>query len=289
MVAAPAAPDAAARPWHGVDHYENFPVASWLVPRRQRPAVQALYRFARYADDVADEGEVGPAERLAELDALQRALLDLARPHPAVQALLPHLAGLPGALDDCQALLSAFRQDVTVHRHPDFAHLRDYCSRSADPVGRLMLALFGCRHEALLPASDAICTGLQLLNFVQDVAIDVARGRLYIPLDELSAAALTPADLDRACREGRAGPALRRLLAAQTDRAAALLESGAPLARQVPWRLGLELRAVLGGARRVIALLRAGDHDPFLERPRLRRRDALAVLGHALRAVPATA
>lgn len=289
MVVAPSAPDAAARPWHGVDHYENFPVASWLVPRRQRPAVQALYRFARYADDVADEGEAGPAERLAELAALQHALDDPAHPHPVVHALLPHLAGLPGALDDCRALLSAFRQDVTVHRHPDFAHLRDYCSRSADPVGRLMLALFGCRHEALLPASDAICTGLQLLNFVQDVAIDHARGRLYIPLDELSAAGLTPADLDEARHEGRAGPALRRLLSVQTNRAAALLESGAPLARQVPWRLGLELRAVLGGARRVIELLRAGDHDPFLERPRLRRRDSLAVLGYALRAVPATA
>jgi squalene synthase HpnC len=272
----------AARPWHGVAHYENFPVASWLVPARSRPAITALYRFARYADDVADEGEVAPVERLTELAALDRALIDVTSAHPMVSPLRPYLRDQPAALADCQALLSAFRQDVTVHRHADFAALADYCARSAAPVGRLMLGLFGCRRPDLIGLSDAICTALQLINFVQDMAIDWQRGRLYIPLDELLAAGLTEDEIDQALRQRCASPALRQLIESQTRRCAALLESGAALVRLVPWRLGLELRGVMAGGRRIIELLARTGYDPFAHRPALRSADTPALLRLAI-------
>ncbi len=271
---APARP----RPWHGVAHYENFPVACWLVPAPMRPAVATLYRFARYADDVADEGDAPASERLAELAALERALTDPRADHPLVRPLLAHLAALPQGHDDCRALLSAFRQDVTVTRHPDYAALQDYCARSAAPVGRLVLGLFDCRQPPLVIFSDAICSALQLINFVQDMAIDWSRGRLYIPQDELRHAGLTEAALDRALQARQAEPALRALIEAQTRRAWALLESGAPLVSRVPWRLSLELRAVMAGGRRIVEKTARDGFDPFAKRPALGARDVPALL-----------
>ncbi|MBU6271586.1 MAG: squalene synthase HpnC [Betaproteobacteria bacterium] len=276
-------PSAAARPWHGVDHYENFPVASWLVPARQRPAVAALYRFARHADDVADEGDAPAALRLAELDRLEAALVDASVPHPAVEPLRALFATDPQAALECRALLSAFRQDVSVHRHPDQAAIADYCARSAAPVGRLMLGLFGCRHASLLARSDAICVALQLINFLQDIAADWTRGRLYLPLDELAAAGLDERALDRALAQGACEPALRTLLERRTRQAAALLESGASLAGAVPWRLGLELRGVLAGGRRIVEQLARTGYDPVAQRPRLGAADTGALLRLALR------
>lgn len=273
----------AGRPWHGVDHYENFPVASWLVPSGQRVAVAALYRFARHADDVADEGDHPAAVRLAELAALERALLEPGCRHPAVDGLRPFLDAHPVAVADCRDLLSAFRQDVTFARHPSFESLRDYCGRSAAPVGRLMLELFGCRRPDLVPLSDAVCCALQLINFTQDTARDWSRERLYVPTDEATAAAVSDADFAQAVRERRAGERLRRLLSDQVRRASAMLEAGAPLVRLVPWRLGLELRGVLAGARRIVELLAAGGYDPFARRPALRAADAPALLRLALR------
>ncbi|HWS75464.1 MAG TPA: squalene synthase HpnC [Quisquiliibacterium sp.] len=267
----------------GVDHYENFPVASVLVPGALRPAMVALYRFARYADDVADEGDAAPHERLAELDRLAAALradgsTAAAGDHPVVAALRPHLASRNLSRADCLALLSAFRQDVSVSRYRDFAELRDYCRRSADPVGHLVLELFGCRSPRSEPLADAICTALQLINFLQDVSIDWQRGRLYLPLDSLASEGLDERAVDAAVRAGVAAPALRRCIAAEAIRAGALLESGAPLLSLVPRRLAWELRATLAGARRILELLDAGGHDPIAHRPRLRWRDAPALL-----------
>jgi phytoene synthase len=268
----------APRPWHGVDHYENFPVASWFVPPRQRPAVAALYRFARHADDVADEGDLPAAARLAELEALERALLDPARRHPAVEGMRPFLAAHPNAVGDCRDLLLAFRQDVGFSRHPDYASLRAYCERSAAPVGRLLLEMFDCREPELVALSDAICCALQLINFTQDTARDWARGRLYVPTDEAAAHGVSDADFERAALDGRADTRLRGLMGDQVRRAARLLEAGAPLARRVPWRLGLELRGVLAGGRRIVELLARDGCDPFARRPALGAADALALL-----------
>ena len=268
---------------HGVDHYENFPVASVLVPRALRPAVVALYRFARHADDVADEGDATPQERLDELAWMHSALTG-GPPHPAVTPLLAHLQQHRLTRSECLALLSAFEQDVRRQRYTDEADLRDYCARSANPVGHLMLELFECRSRENDMLSDAICTALQLINFLQDTAIDWRRGRLYVPADQLAAAGLGEDDLARAVAAGRAPPAVRALLAQRCRAARALLESGASLTSRVPWRLGLELRAIVAGGLRIVTLMERDGFDPIARRPRLGWRDALPLLRTVLSA-----
>lgn len=263
----------------GVDHYENFPVASALVPRRLRPAIVAIYRFARYADDVADEGDAPPHERLAELERLRAAVAgEAGADHPIVAQLRPHLKAHGLASAEFVALLSAFAQDVRVHRYPDRAALLDYCSRSANPVGRLVLQLFGARGPRTEPLSDAICSALQLINFLQDFAIDWSRGRLYLPLDELAADGIDERRIAEAVDARRAPDALRVHIGRQAARCAALLESGEPLLAQVPLRLAIELRAVLAGGRRILEQLAASHHDPIARRPRLGWRDAVPLM-----------
>lgn len=280
-------------PWSVTEHYENFPVGSLLMPAVQRAAIGALYRFARYADDVADEGEVAAAFRLSELRALDEAVKALGRgepvAHPAVGPLAAHVRehGLPLRL--LHDLLSAFEQDVTTARYASFAGLRDYCRRSADPVGRLVLRISKVDDPQSDLLSDRICTGLQLLNFVQDVASDWDRGRVYVPLDELHAAGLDELALGRAVMEARSGSAtptrLRALLGAQTARARALLESGAALPQRLPRRLGWEIRAILAAALRVCDRLGAARHDVLRTHVRLRATDAgpIAALAWRLR------
>lgn len=263
----------------GVDHYENFPVASALVPRRLRPAIVAIYRFARYADDVADEGDAPAHERLAELGRLRAALAgEPGADHPVVAQLRPHLQAHRLSSADFLALLSAFEQDVRVSRYPDRAALLDYCNRSANPVGRLVLQLFGARDARTEPLSDAICSALQLINFLQDVAIDWSRGRLYLPLDEMLADGIDEQLIGDAVAAGRAPQQLRSHIARQSRRCAALLESGAPLTALVPLRLSLELRAILAGARRILEQMARAGYDPIARRPRLGWRDAVPML-----------
>ncbi len=266
----------AANPISVAQHYENFPVGSWLVPRRLRPAFAAIYRFARYGDDVADEGDLPAAARLAELAGLHAAL-EGGPAHPLVTPLLPVIARHDLAREHLHALLDAFEQDARGARHADFDALLDYCRRSANPVGALVLTLFGCDDATNRKHSDAICTALQLINFLQDLAPDWRRGRLYIPLDELHDAGLDEAQFDAAVRAGRAPAPLRALVAAQSRRAAELLRIGKPLVKAVPFRLGCELRAVLAGARRVLAKLERGEFDPIARRPALRWADAPAL------------
>ncbi len=263
-----------------VGHYENFPVASFLVPPRERRAVVAIYRFARAADDLADEGDAPPQARLDALAGFRRAVDAIAGriDDPVLgEAPFAELAravrehALPTApLAD---LLSAFAQDVTVHRYADFAALRDYCRRSADPVGRLLLALYRRESPANLEASDAICTGLQLANFWQDVAVDHAKGRVYLPQDDLARHGVT----ERQIAESRCDAAWRALMRFQTARARALLVSGRPLASRLPWRIGLELRAVVAGGLAILDRIDAVDGDVFRSRPVLSPRDWLRV------------
>lgn len=260
-----------------LDHYENFPVGSLLVPARLRPAVVAIYRFARHADDLADEGDASPTERLAALGELDRALRGEAGDPPVLARLRPHLQAHALPVEPLRALLSAFAQDVDAVRHPDWASVTDYCSRSANPVGELMLRLFGAWNPRTRVHSDQICTALQLLNFLQDLAPDWRRDRLYLPLDELHLAGLSEDDVARSVNAGHASPALAHFVAGQLGRARALLESGAVLARQVPWRLSLELRAIVAGGLRVAEQLRAAGHDPIAHRPLLGWRDAPAL------------
>jgi len=271
-----------------VGHYENFPVASFLVPARERRAVVAIYRFAREADDLADEGDAPPEARLASLARFRRAvdaiaagaddpLLAEAPFAELARAVREH--ALPTApLAD---LLSAFAQDVTVRRYPDFGSLTDYCRRSADPVGRLLLALYRRASAENLAASDAICTGLQLANFWQDVAIDWAKGRVYLPADDLARHGVS----ERQIAEGRCDEAWRTLMRFETARARALLVRGRPLATRLPWRIGLELRAVVAGGLAILDRIDQAGGDVFRARPVLSTRDWLAVGWRAL--VPA--
>ncbi|MEO8304414.1 MAG: squalene synthase HpnC [Betaproteobacteria bacterium] len=265
-----------------VAHYENFPVASLLVPRPLRPAIVAIYRFARMADDFADEGDIPPADRLAALDRLERSLDLIAAGSPPDEPPFPDLSAaiarhrLP--LEPFRDLLSAFRQDVTIARYPTADLLFDYCRRSANPIGRLMLRLFGADAPANLVASDAICTALQLINFWQDIAEDWRRGRIYLPADDLARFGVAESQV----AEARCDAAWRALMAFETKRARALLESGRPLTRALPWRLRLEISGVMAGGHRILDGIDATGGDVFRRPPRLSRRDWAGVACNAL-------
>ena len=268
------------------DHYENFPVASRLVPARLRPAVVAIYRFARSADDLADEGEASSGARLAALELYTRALEAIERGESPPLAPFPALADairthrLP--MTPFHDLLSAFSQDVTTVRYATFDDVADYCRRSANPVGRLMLALYGLSSPSSQRASDSICTGLQLANFWQDVAIDWAKGRVYLPGEDLKRFGVDEPQI----AAGRADASWRALMAFQTARARTLLDAGRPLLRELPLRLRLEIGAVIAGGRRVLDRIDAVGGDVFRRRPVLGAADWIAV---ALRTViPAT-
>lgn len=275
---------------HAVDHYENFPVASRLVPARLRPAIVAIYRFARHADDIADEGDADTSQRLLELRRLRDAILADRREHPVVREVLAASDAHHLPREPLLALLDAFAQDLVVTRYDGRSGLLDYCRRSANPVGELVLRLFGRWDETTRSASDAICSGLQLVNFLQDLAIDWRRGRLYLPLEALARAGLDAEAVGAAVASGRATPALSKVVAAEADFARSLLCAGAELPARVPLRFALELRAILAGGHRILDRLAGSGYDPIAERPRLGWRDApglLALVARPRRAPPA--
>ena len=270
-------------------HYENFPVASWLCPARLRPAVAAIYGFARTADDIADEGDTAPAQRLADLAAYRAELAACAAGAHAYarwpQVFVPLAAALRGhALPTAllQDLLSAFEQDVVKTRdaagYADRAELLDYCCRSANPVGRLMLHLYGVGDAAALRQSDCICTALQLINFWQDLSVDVPRGRYYLPADDCRRHGLEP------LRPAAWGPNAdtTRLVATEVEWARSLMRDGAPLVHRVPGRAGWELRLVVQGGLRILDKIAARGFDSFHVRPRLGARDAPLLLARAV-------
>ena len=262
-------------------HYENFPVASWLLPATLRPHVAAIYAFARSADDFADEPGRSTDERLRLLAEWRHRLhgLETSSREPATDGAAIFLAlhdtierfALPLQLFD--DLLDAFTQDVTKTRYASWSEVFDYCRRSADPVGRLVLRLSGYRDEALDRASDAVCTALQLTNFWQDLAVDWSRGRLYVPeetlrhhgadLSGLAAARMTPewvAAMHECCA-----------------RTGALFEAGRAVCDGVRGRLRYELRATWLGGTRILHRLERSGFDVFTRRPSLGTADALVI------------
>lgn len=269
-----------------VDHYENFPVASVLCPPALRPAVAAIYGFARTADDLADEGDAAPAQRLEAL-ATYRADLDASCKTGARSLRWPQVFGplqpviarhrLPEAL--LTDLLSAFEQDVTKHGYADRSELLDYCRRSANPIGRLLLHLYGVDGTTALRQSDAICTALQLANFWQDLGVDTRRGRLYVPAADCRHRGVEPADL----LAQRDAPAVRALVADMVDWARDLMLLGAPLVHAIPGRAGWELRLVVQGGLRILEKITASGFATLQQRPTLRWYDAPVLLWRALR------
>ncbi|HNT39707.1 MAG TPA: squalene synthase HpnC [Rubrivivax sp.] len=270
----------------GVDHYENFPVASLLCPPALRPAVAAIYWFARTADDLADEGHAAAADRVAELRAyrseLQALLEGRARSgrwsevfEPLARAHEQH--ALPASL--LHDLLDAFEQDVRNPPYPDRDALRAYCARSANPIGRLLLHLYGIGRDEDLERSDAICTALQLINFWQDLGRDQARGRNYLPAADLARHRIPPVDAEPL----RDGPALRACVRELCEWAAALMRRGAPLALRLPGRAGWELRLVVQGGLRILEKIERLRYGTLHARPALGRRDVPLLLWRALR------
>lgn len=255
-----------------VDHYENFPVASWLCPPRLRPAVTAIYGFARTADDLADEGVAAPQERLESLAAYRQDLAATLAGH-APSPRWPHVFGpLATAIarhrlpeNALGALLDAFEQDVVKSRYADRTELLDYCRRSAEPVGRLLLHLYGIDDEVALRQSDAICTSLQLANFWQDLSVDTQRGRLYVPEADCRRFAIDPADLLAGCDSA----AVRLLVADLVAWTRELMQSGAALVHAIPGRAGWELRLVVQGGLRILERIEQLDCGALLQRPAL--------------------
>ncbi|MET0961667.1 MAG: squalene synthase HpnC [Noviherbaspirillum sp.] len=266
-----------------VDHYENFPVASILLPARLRAPVEAVYAFARSADDIADEGDAGPQQRLAALMEYEAQLDRMARGGMPDGALFARLAEMVKAhclpLQPLRDLLSAFRQDVVTVRYPNHEALLDYCRRSANPVGALMLHLYGVQDAASLRQSDAVCSALQLTNFWQDVGVDWDKGRIYIPLDEMARFGVEEAQI--AC--GQCDERWRALMRFEVDRTRALMHGGAPLALRLPGRVGWELRLVIQGGLRILERIEQADYDVFRRRPVLGRADWLRILWRAAR------
>jgi squalene synthase HpnC len=269
----------------GVGHYENFPVASLLLPARLRPAVRAIYRFARTADDLADEGDAPAVERLAALRALGRELDALDAPGTDWPDLASAVSRHALPLAPFHDLLSAFAQDVTTHRYADYAALADYCRRSANPIGRLLLALYRRSEPALAAMADAVCTGLQLTNFWQDVRVDWDKARVYLPQEDLRRFGVDELQIAR----GRVDEAWRALMAFETARARALLQRGAPLAVALGGRVGVELRLVVQGGLRILERIDTAGGDVFGRRPALSARDWTVMGWRALRAPPAPA
>ncbi len=268
-----------------VDHYENFPVASILLPATLREPVAAIYGFARSADDFADEGDLSPQQRSALLAGYQAELdaIEQGRPtqHPVFLRLRPVIAeyGLP--LQLFRDLLDAFLQDVGKDRYRDYAELMDYCRRSADPVGRLLLHLFGQATAENLSRSDAICSALQLINHWQDVGIDAlkgANGRIYLPQDDMARFSVSDADILRRVTSAE----FSALLQFQVERARALMLSGASLGWDLPGRIGLEIRAIVAGGLCILDKIEAVDYDVFTRRPRLQAPDWPRILWRSL-------
>jgi squalene synthase HpnC len=257
-----------------IGHYENFPVASLLLPAPLRQPVEAIYRFARSADDLADEGSDPPDIRLARLNGYRDELARIAAGQPAREPLFRELEktikdhALP--LAPLRDLLDAFSQDVTKKRYASFAEVLDYCRRSANPVGRLLLHLFKRTTDSELRQSDAICTALQLINFWQDVELDYRKdNRVYLPQDEMARHGVT----ERHLAERLCDAAWRSLMSFQVARARELMLSGAGLGARLPGRIGLEIRATIQGGLRILEKIEAVDYDVFHKRPVLRPMD----------------
>ena len=261
-----------------VDHYENFPVASILLPKHIRRAVEVIYNFARQADDIADEGDFSNEQRLAQLDEFRLGLRRIEMGQTAHTLLFEALTEvvekfhLPVPL--LHDLLDAFSQDVVKKRYANYAELLDYCRRSANPVGRLLLHLYGDANAQNLAYSDDICTSLQLINFWQDVAKDYAIARVYLPQDEMQRFAVTESYI----AEGRADIPWQQLMQFQVQRSRALMLRGAPLGHILSGRIGLEMRLIIAGGNRILTKLERAKYDMYRHRPQLRPYDWLIML-----------
>lgn len=279
-----------------VNHYENFPVASWLLPKHLRQPVTHIYWFSRCADDIADEGEHSDTWRLTQLQGYREALSQIEQETlylnqeddryaiftPLAPVIKEHQ--LPVTL--FSDLLTAFEQDITVKRYQTTEQLYDYCKYSANPVGRILLHLYQELNEESLAMSDAICTALQLANFWQDIAIDWQKDRVYIPLNTLHEFELNESYIATRFAQAPTKAAQdvqwQQLMQQQVQYARDLLHSGMPLVKKLPGRIGIELRMIVLGGLRILERLDQVHYDVFSARPKLGKTDWLLLGGRLL-------
>ena len=257
-----------------IGHYENFPVASLLLPSRLREPIEMVYRFARSADDLADEGDDPPDIRLAKLNDYQRRLTEIdsgASPDdPFFTSLARVIRDHRLPIQPFRDLVDAFTQDVIKKRYANFGELADYCRRSANPVGRLLLHFFKQTTDSNCRQSDAICSALQLINFWQDVDLDYIKDqRIYLPQDEMARHGVTELHISRQTCDD----AWQALMKFQVERARQMMLSGEPLGRALPGRIGLEIRATIQGGLRILEKIENVGYDVFRRRPKLRASD----------------
>lgn len=264
-------------------HYENFPVASFFLPKRLREPIALIYAFARQADDFADEGNLTADQRLALLNAFE-AELDLIQNDKTPETDL--FVALQAVIKQHQlevapfyALLDAFKQDVTKTRYENIGEVMDYCRRSANPIGRLLLALYGRSTEKNIGMADAICSALQLINFLQDIELDAQKTRVYLPQDELKKYHVAESQIFNSDSSG-AWPLMMEF---QINRARKLLQAGAPLGLALPGRIGFEMRMMIAGGERILKKLHQARGDSFNLRPTLSKKDWLYMLYRAAR------
>ncbi|MBO0828771.1 MAG: squalene synthase HpnC [Streptosporangiales bacterium] len=251
---------------------ENFPVALRVLPADVRADLVAIYRFARYVDDVGDESAGDRSRGLDAVDADLDVLYTGGRP------ALPAVSGLRAFVDRCatpegpfRRLVRANRQDQVVSRYATFDQLRDYCRLSADPVGELVLHVFGCATPERVALSDRVCTALQVIEHLQDVREDYERGRIYLPKDDMDRFGV----VEKALGASRATFAVRRLVAFEARRAGRLLDEGTPLLRTLHGWARVCVTGYVAGGRAALAALRRAGYDPLPEPPKAGRADLL--------------
>lgn len=262
-------------------HYENFPVASKLLPKPMRKHVAAVYAFSRYADDLADEGNMQADIRLTKLEMLETQIERTLRGEPSgekhIVALCNTIKEKTLSIQHFKDLISAFSQDVTVNRYKTFEDVLDYCQRSAAPVGRIMLHLSNNATEENLAYSDKVCSALQLINFYQDIEQDIKEnGRIYIPTEEMSVYEVTPEHLINTQHP----PLMQALMQFQYHRAEQLLIEGSPLGQNLKGRVGAEIRAIINGGLKICEKLKA--QSDVYSRPRLSKSDWRGIMIKAL-------
>lgn len=268
------------------NHYENFPVASVLLPKTLRKPVAAIYAFARKADDFADEGSLDKKTRLTKLNAYEKELDHIEKGITSQDPVFIALAhtikkhGLP--VLQFRKLLSAFKQDVTKNRYDNFGEILDYCDRSANPIGHLMLALVGKNDENLLELSNAVCTGLQLTNFLQDISVDYKIGRIYMPLDEMKINNIDETFI----RDKIFNQDWQNFIDHQLMRTRSLLTDGFPLGSHLGFRLGNEIKLTVSGGVKVLDKLLIINQQQFLYQARLNFFDWSLVTFNALLSAP---
>jgi squalene synthase HpnC len=263
-------------------HYENFPVASVLLPLRLRKPIGLIYSFARQADDFADEGDLKPKQRLALLNGFKRELDLIAANSPPKTSFFVTLQAMIEAhqlpLQPFYDLLDAFSQDVVKSRYADFDEVLDYCRRSANPIGTLLLHLYGKATPQNIAYSDAICSALQVINFLQDVPIDYKKNRIYFPRDEMKKYNIAEHQIANVNIDDN----WAIFMEFEIGRVRSLLQSGAPLGLILPGRIGLEMRTVIAGGLRILQKLEKSHGDMFNHRPVLKPWDWAYMLTQAI-------